>query len=226
MNREIATEILKRLEEEYPEIKGTALRFENPFQLLVSTILSAQSTDSQVNKVTEKLFKKYRNVEDFAKAPLEELQNHLSSVGLYKSKSRYIKESATKILNEFGGRVPDSMEDLLKLPGVGRKTANVILSNAFRKSEGIAVDTHVMRLSRRIGLSEKEKREEIERDLMELYEKREWAKVSNLLIAHGRRVCKARKPLCNECIISELCSYFRRFKDELSENLQGNKEKS
>jgi len=210
MNREVAMEILKRLQKEYPEVRSTALRFENPFQLLVATILSAQSTDTQVNRITERLFKKYRGPEDFLRASQEELERDLSSVGLYKNKARFIKEASRVILEEFDGKVPESMEELLKLPGVGRKTANVVLSNAFGRHEGIAVDTHVMRLSRRIGLSGKERREEIEEDLMKLYPREFWGMISNLLIAHGRRVCRARRPLCENCVISEFCKFPRR----------------
>ncbi|MDK2781268.1 MAG: endonuclease [Archaeoglobi archaeon] len=210
-----ALEILKRLRDKYG-FRRTELKFENPFQLLVAAILSAQTTDSQVNRVLDKLFQKFSTPEEFSKAEIEELEKELSSVGLYRNKARFIKESSRIIAEEFGGEVPDSMDALLKLPGVGRKTANVILSNAFKKNEGIAVDTHVMRLARRLGLSEKKKREEIEKDLMKLYPRELWSDVSHLLIAHGREICRARKPLCDECFISDLCPSSGGWKDELS----------
>ncbi|MBC7114629.1 MAG: endonuclease III [Archaeoglobi archaeon] len=210
-----ALEILKRLRDKYG-FRRTELKFENPFQLLVAAILSAQTTDSQVNRVLDKLFQRFSTPEEFSKAEIEELEKELSSVGLYRNKARFIKESSRIIAEEFGGEVPDSMDALLKLPGVGRKTANVILSNAFKKNEGIAVDTHVMRLARRLGLSEKKKREEIEKDLMKLYPRELWSDVSHLLIAHGRKICRARKPLCDECFISDLCPSSGGWKDELS----------
>ncbi|MDI3502930.1 MAG: endonuclease [Archaeoglobi archaeon] len=210
-----ALEILKRLRDKYG-FRRTELKFENPFQLLVAAILSAQTTDSQVNRVLDKLFQRFSTPEEFSKAEIEELEKELSSVGLYRNKARFIKESSRIIAEEFGGEVPDSMDALLKLPGVGRKTANVILSNAFKKNEGIAVDTHVMRLARRLGLSEKKKREEIEKDLMKLYPRELWSDVSHLLIAHGREICRARKPLCDECFISDLCPSSGGWKDELS----------
>ncbi|MBC7109969.1 MAG: endonuclease III [Archaeoglobi archaeon] len=210
-----ALEILRRLREKYG-VRKTELKFENPFQLLVATILSAQTTDSQVNRVTDRLFKKFTNPEDFSEAEIEELEKELSSIGLYRNKARFIKEASKMIVEKFGGEVPASMEALLTLPGVGRKTANVVLSNAFKKNEGIAVDTHVMRLAKRLKLSDKNEREEIEMDLMRLYPRELWSDVSHLLIAHGREICRARKPLCEICFISDLCPSSGGRKDELS----------
>ncbi len=205
-------EIIKILRKEYPDVKGTALHYTNPLELLIATILSAQTTDERVNMVTKKLFKKYRNARDYASAPLEELQQFISSINFYKNKAKYIKEACRMIEENYGGKVPDSMEELTKLPGVSRKTANVVLSNAFRKDEGIVVDTHVMRLSRRLGLTDEEKRERIEEDLMKKFPKNQWFEISNLLIAHGRRVCRAKKPMCEKCVLREICPYYASMK--------------
>jgi len=207
-------DVLKILRKEYPEIKGTALKYSTPLELLIATILSAQTTDERVNMVTKKLFRKYRNAADYASAPLEELQEYIRSVNFYRNKARYIKEACRIIHEEYGGKVPDTMEELIKLPGVSRKTANVVLSNIFRKDEGVVVDTHVMRLSRRLGLTEETKREKIEKDLMKKFPREEWFELSNLLIAHGRRVCKARKPLCERCALREICPYHKSMMKE------------
>lgn len=209
-------EIIERLRKEYPEIKGTALNYSNPLELLIATILSAQTTDERVNIVTAKLFKKYRKAEDYANANLEELQNDIKSVNFYRNKAKHIIECCKMIVNEYKGEIPDSMEDLIKLPGVSRKTANVVLSNAFRKDEGIVVDTHVMRLSQRIGLTKERKRERIEEDLMEKFPKEYWFDLANLLIAHGRRVCKARNPLCEKCVLKDICKYYASIKKHQS----------
>ena len=197
-------EILKRLKKEYPDVRGTALNYSNPLELLVATILSAQTTDERVNIVTASLFKKYKEAEDYANASLEELQNDIKSINFYRNKAKYIKEACKIIVEKYGGKVPDSMEELVKLPGVSRKTANVVLSNAFRKDEGIVVDTHVMRLSKRLGLSNERDRDKIEQDLMKKYPKDSWFDIANLLITHGRRVCKARNPDCNNSDFSRI----------------------
>ena len=202
-------EILKRLKKEYPDVKGTALNYSNPLELLVATILSAQTTDERVNIVTARLFKKYREARDYANASLEELQNDIKSINFYRNKAKYIKEACKIIVEKYGGKVPDSMEELVKLPGVSRKTANVVLSNAFRKDEGIVVDTHVMRLSKRLGLSNERDRDKIEQDLMKKYPKESWFDIANLLITHGRRVCKARNPDCNNCVLKDICPYYK-----------------
>jgi endonuclease-3 len=203
-------DIVEILRKEYPDVKGTALHYTNPLELLVATILSAQTTDERVNIVTKDLFKKYRTASDYANADLEELQNDIKSINFYRNKAKYIKECCRIIVEEYDGKVPDSMEELIKLPGVSRKTANVVLSNAFRKDEGIVVDTHVMRLSQRLGLTEEKDRDKIEQDLMKKFPKEKWFDLANLLIAHGRRVCKARQPLCQKCVLKEICPYYKK----------------
>ena len=195
------TTVLKKL---HPDAK-TALHHRNPLQLLVATILSAQCTDVRVNIVTKDLFKKYKSAADFAKARQEVFEQEIRTTGFYRNKAKNIIATAKKLIDDFGGKVPDNMEDLLSLPGVARKTANVVLGDAFGKSEGIAVDTHVRRLSGRLGLSKHEDPVKIEKDLMELVPRKNWAIFSHLLIFHGRRVCTARKPKCDECGISKLC---------------------
>lgn len=196
--------ILERLEKLYPEAK-TALKFETPFQLLIATILSAQTTDERVNKVTENLFKKMPTPQDFAKASIEEIMEEIKSVNFYKNKAKNIKASAELIIKEFGGKVPDKMEDLIKLPGVARKTANIVLSEAYGINEGIAVDTHVKRLAQRLGLSKNTEPEKIEKDLMEITPKERWRDLSNLLILHGRNICQAKKPNHKNCILFDIC---------------------
>lgn len=197
-------EIIRILKKEYPDAK-IALRFKNTWQLLVATILSAQCTDVRVNLVTPVLFKKYKNASDFAKADPEELEEDIRSTGFYRNKAKSIIGSANKILSGFNGRVPDTMEKLTTLPGVGRKTANVILSSGFGKTVGIVVDTHVRRLSRLLGLTKNIDPERIEEDMMRLIPRQDWDISSHLLILHGRKICKARRPLCNECPIDKLC---------------------
>jgi endonuclease-3 len=203
-------EIIRILRENYPHSK-TALKYKTPFQLLVATILSAQSTDKQVNKITPALFKKYRTVEDFANAKQEELEKYVYSTGFYKNKTKSIIAASKKIVEDFNGEVPDNMKDLITLPGVARKTANVVLSSAFKKVEGITVDVHVKRLSERLGLSKEKYPEKIERDLMNIIPKKGWLDISYLLIDHGRRICTARKPLCPQCPIRHLCPSSEEF---------------
>ncbi len=198
------SKIINILKSEYPRTK-TALKFKTPHQMLVSTILSAQCTDERVNKVTEELFEKYKSVYDFAKADLQKLQDDIRSTGFYKNKSKNIVKSSQKIAYEYNGNVPDEMEELLKLPGVARKTANVVLNNAFDKSEGIVVDTHVKRLSQRLGLTTQKNADKIEKDLMQIIPKEEWKNISYRLISHGRRICSAKKPKCDRCSLSKLC---------------------
>jgi endonuclease-3 len=199
-----ALKIIKILEKEYPEAK-TALRYKNPWQLLVSTILSAQCTDKRVNKVTKKLFKKYTDVKDYANVYKKELEQDIKSTGFYKQKAKYLKESAKMVIEKFDSKVPRTMEDLIQLPGVARKTANIVLTNAFDVVEGIAVDTHVRRLSIRLDLSENKNPDKIEKDLMELFPKDKWEEISDLLIFHGRRICNARNPNCDKCVLNKLC---------------------
>lgn len=192
--------VLKRL---YPD-RGTALKYDKPFQLLAATILSAQCTDKRVNEVTGRLFEKYKNVADFAEADLKQLQTEIKSTGFYKNKAKNIKNACRQIQEDYGGKLPAELKELVKLPGVGRKTANVILGNAF-DVPGITCDTHVIRLSRRLGLSENSDAEKLEYDLMEIVPKKEWTSLSNALIYHGRNVCKARKPDCDNCQIAKYC---------------------
>ena len=197
-------EIIRILKKEYPEAK-IALRFKNTWQLLVATILSAQCTDVRVNQVTPVLFKKYKRVADFAEANIKEFEKDIYSTGFYKNKAKGIIGSAKKILNEFKGNVPRTMEELISLPGIGRKTANVILSSGFGIVAGVVVDTHVRRLSQRLGLTKNTDPGKIEEDLMKLVAAENWGIVSHLLILHGRKICNARKPLCAECGINKLC---------------------
>ena len=202
--KEKVKKIYNILIKEYPEPK-TALKYRTPFEILTATILSAQCTDVRVNIVTKELFKKYKKIKDYANADLNKFQEEIKSTGFYKNKSKNIINSAKVILKNFEGKVPDNMEELLTLPGVARKTANVVLGAAFKKTEGIVVDTHVKRLSFRIGLTKQTNPEKIEKDLMKIFEKRFWINLAFLLINHGRKICIARKPLCDECSISSYC---------------------
>ena len=203
MNR--VEELLLRLEKNYPEVNRTALNWETPLDLLIATILSAQTTDAKVNEVTKKLFKKYRTADDYLKVSREELENDIHSLGFFHQKAKFIQEACKQIIEDHGGLVPNRMEDLIKLKGVARKTANIVLSNAFGVVEGIAVDTHVMRLSRRLCLTKSKDRNKIEGDLMRIVPKEKWLSFSNLIIEHGRRICSARKPKCDLCILNDLC---------------------
>ncbi len=197
-------EVIARLKEEYPDAR-TELGWEDPLQLLVATILSAQSTDVRVNQVTKGLFGRYRTAGDYAEADLEDLEEEIRAVGFYRNKARAIKGMAHVLVEDHGGEVPRGMEDLVQLPGVGRKTANVVLGNAFGINEGVVVDTHVRRLSNRLGLSDHNDPEKIERDLLEIVPEGERTLFSHLLIFHGRRVCKARKPDCPGCVLNDIC---------------------
>jgi endonuclease-3 len=197
-------EIIKRLKKEYPEPK-TVLAFSNPFALLVATVLSAQTTDVHVNKVTENLFKKYKSVKDYANVSIETLQKDVSSINFYRTKAKNIHESAKMIVENFNSKVPGTMEELITLPGVARKTANIILSNAYGINEGIAVDTHVKRLANRLGLTKNEDPVKIEKDLMEITAKSEWGNLSHLLIFHGRKICQAKKPKHKDCVLFDIC---------------------
>jgi len=203
--KERSQEILTLLRKLYPDAKGTALNFSNALELLVATILAAQCTDGKVNQVTKVLLKRYRTPKDYAEADLEELQEIIKPTGFYRSKSKFIKAAAKKLIEDFDSEIPRSIEEMTKLPGVARKTANIVLSNAYGITEGVAVDTHVMRLSRRLGLTEQKNRDKIERDLMRVFPKEQWFELTNLLIAHGRSVCTARRPKCGECVVNELC---------------------
>jgi endonuclease III len=202
-------EVIPRLKEAYPDAR-TELCWEKPLELLVATILSAQSTDVRVNQVTKGLFEKYRTAEDYAAADLERLEEEIRPVGFFRNKARSIKGMARALVEEHGGEVPRTMSELVALPGVGRKTANVVLGNAFGIDEGVVVDTHVRRLTQRLGLSEERDPEKIERDLLEIVPEAERTLFSHLLIFHGRRVCKSRKPDCPGCVLNHVCpSAFR-----------------
>jgi endonuclease-3 len=196
--------ILSLLKKEYPKAK-IALNFSTPLEILAATVLSAQCTDKRVNIVTKSLFKKYRKVQDYAKANLKTFEQEIRSTGFYRNKAKNIISAAQKIIKDFGGKLPDSMDKLLQLPGVARKTANIVLLNGFGKVDGIAVDTHVRRLSQRLGLTKNQDPQKIEQDLMKLLDKKEWGKFSYLLIDHGRKICDAKKPKCLECILQKLC---------------------
>jgi len=197
--------ILKILDEFYPDAE-CSLNFHDPLQLLISTILSAQCTDERVNKVTPALFEKYRSAGAFAEAPIEELEQAIRSTGFYHNKALAIKETCKILANRFDGQVPADLDTLVELPGIGRKTANVVLGNAFG-IPGLVVDTHVARVSARIGLTREKDRDKIERDLMALIPKEKWIKFSHQLIQHGRRICIARKPKCSICPIRPHCDY-------------------
>ena len=197
-------EIITVLKNEYPGIK-IALDHSNPLELLIATILSAQCTDKRVNEVTKILFKKYRTPHDYIITTQEELEKDIYSMGFFRNKAKNIKELCKILVNEYDSKVPDTMEDLLKLPGVARKTANIVLSGAFGKIEGIAVDTHVKRVSARLGLTNNTNPDKIEKDLMEIIPRNNWDIFTLLLINHGRKVCVARKPLCQECVLNKLC---------------------
>ena len=204
MNAEKASEIVRRLKKAYPGAK-IALRHSNPLELLVATILSAQCTDKRVDIVTEKLFKKYRTVSDYASADIGEFEQEIRSTGFFRNKAKNIIASARMIRDGFGGKVPSNMEDILRLPGVARKTANIVLGNAYGVVEGIAVDTHVIRLSQRLGMTKNEDPVKIEADLMKIVQRRDWLVFSYLLQSHGRAVCTARKPGHDLCVLSDIC---------------------
>ena len=201
---ERAQEITRRLKRMYPRAVCT-LDYETPLQLLVATILSAQSTDARVNIVTKALFRKYKSASAFAAAKLPVLERDIHSTGFFRNKAKSVVGAATKIVEKHGGDVPSTMEELIELPGVGRKTANVVLGNAFGISEGVVVDTHVTRVSGRLALTENTDPVKIENDLKELIPRKEWTKFSHRLILHGRTICIARKPKCSECLLNELC---------------------
>lgn len=196
--------IITELRRRYPEAR-CSLNYSNPLELLVATQLSAQCTDERVNIVTEKLFKKYRSVEDFAAASQEELEQDIRSTGFYRNKTRNIRAACQRIISVYGGEVPRTMEDLLTLAGVARKTANVVLGNAFGIAVGFVVDTHIGRISRRLGWTTNEDPVKVERDLMRLVPEKVWLDLAHLLIFHGRAICDARKPLCAQCTLATLC---------------------
>jgi endonuclease-3 len=198
-------EIIKRLKKEYTGTPQTVLRYSTPFELLVATILSAQTTDVLVNRVTTELFKKYRSVQDVANTTPEKLAQDIRSVNFFNNKAKNINKTAQVLIEKFGGKVPQTMEELVSLPGVARKTANIVLSSAFGLNEGIAVDTHVKRLAYRLGLTRYEDPVKIEKDLLAITPKKEWGNLSHLLIFHGRKVCQAKKADHAVCVLVDLC---------------------
>lgn len=201
-------EIIKRLKKAYPTAH-CALNHTNPFELLIATILSAQCTDERVNIVTATLFRKYRGPQDFASASQEELERDIHSTGFFRNKARNIRAASQRILDEFHGEVPRTMPEILSLAGVARKTANVVLGNAFGITSGVVVDTHVSRLSQRLGITKEKTPEKIELDLQALVPKNEWVMFSHWLIFHGRQVCHARNPKCTECVLADQCPSYK-----------------
>ena len=199
-----AARVIELLEKQYPEAE-IALEYANPLELLISTILSAQATDEQINAITPKLFKKYKTPEDFANADVKELEQYIKSSGFYHNKAKNIQNCCRTLVEKFNSKVPNTMDELLQLQGVGRKTANIVLANAFGVVEGIAVDTHVGRLAQRLGLSEKSDPNKIEQDLMQLIPKNIWMRLTDLLIFHGRKICTAKKPNCAGCVLNKIC---------------------
>src|SRR5438094_5254209 len=202
--KERTEKIIRLLKRAYPDAR-CALNHSNAFELLVATILSAQCTDERVNIVTADLFRKYRKPEDYFKVPETELQQDIRTTGFFRNKTKSIQGACKLLVEEFSGEVPKTMEELLRLPGVARKTANVVLGVAYGIAAGIVVDTHVTRVSRRLGLTKQTDAVKIENDLIELVPKKDWIIFSHLLIFHGRRICKARRPLCEECAVEKLC---------------------
>jgi endonuclease-3 len=202
MNR--VRKIINLLKKNYPGAR-IALKYDNPAQLLVAVMLSAQCTDSKVNEVTKNLFEKHKNAKDFAEIDIKILEKDMMPTGFYKVKARHIKESFKIIVEKYNSKIPRVMDDLIELPGVARKTANIVLSNAYGIVEGIAVDTHVKRLSKRLGLTNNNNPDKIEQDLIKLIPKQDWFKFTYLLIEHGREICAAKKPLCEDCFLNKVC---------------------
>ena len=207
MNKQNAEKIIKTLIEFYPEAK-CSLDFNTPFQILVAVVLSAQCTDERVNKTTPNIFNKYPDAIDFVNMPIETLEELIHPCGFYKTKAKNLKLAAEKIVNDFGGKVPQNMEELMTIPGVGRKSANVIMLEAFNNPQGIAVDTHAKRISNRIGLSSETEPTKIEQDLLKIIPKKYYKDVNHVFVWHGRNTCKAAKPNCDKCPVKQWCKYF------------------
>lgn len=199
-----ARDVVRLLKREYPEVR-CALNHSNALELLIATILSAQCTDARVNIVTADLFRKYRRPEDYVNVPASELERDIHSTGFFRQKAKSIQGACQMIIERYGGRVPETIEELTELPGVARKTANVVLGVVYGKASGVVVDTHVSRLSQRLGLTSEQAAEKIEKDLMRILPQKEWIDFSHRLIAHGRKVCDARRPRCAECVLSKIC---------------------
>ena len=204
MNKKQAIEIFELLKKQYPDAK-CSLDFNTPFEMMVAVMLSAQCTDERVNKVTAEFFPKYNTPKAFANMPLEDIENLIHSCGFYKNKAKNLKLASQKILTEFNGEVPQTMEELMSIPGVGRKSANVIMLEAFNNPQGIAVDTHAKRISNRIGFSSAKEPQKIEQDLLKLFPKEYYYDANHILIWHGRNTCKSQKPNCENCCIKHLC---------------------
>ena len=198
------SELMTRLRQLYPDAK-CSLDFTNALELLVATILAGQCTDERVNQVTAKLFKKYRTAQDYASVPLQELETDLKQINFYRNKAKHIREACTILVNRYGGQVPKTMRDLLSLPGVARKTANVVLGNAYGIIEGVIVDTHAGRISRRLGLASSDDPVRVEQELMKKLPRQDWLDYTHLLIYHGRAICQARKALCEKCTLADIC---------------------
>jgi len=196
--------IIRLLEKEHPDAK-IALDYSNPLELLIATILSAQCTDKRVNIVTKTLFKKYKTPKDYASVDIKDLEEDIKPTGFYRNKAKNIKKCCQMLIKKFNSQIPKTMNELLELPGVARKTANIVLSNAYGIIEGIAVDTHVRRLAKRLRLTESEDQDKIEKDLMEITPKAQWMRITDLLIFHGRRVCLAKGPKCESCVLNKIC---------------------
>jgi len=208
--RKRVLEIIRLLKKEYPNAR-IALNYSNPLELLVATMLSAQCTDERVNRVTKTLFKKYQTAKDYADADIAELEQDIRPTGFYRAKARNLKSCCAMLVEKSDSKVPKNMSDLALLPGVGRKTANMVISNAYGIVEGIAVDTHVRRLSQRLGLTGNDDPEKIEQDLVRVVPRGEWFSLTYLLIDHGRRICMAKKPLCAKCVLNKICSSAFKF---------------
>lgn len=208
MTKKEAKKLIKILKQTFPDAK-CSLNFKSPFQLLVAVMLSAQCTDERVNKVTPKLFERCKTIEDFASIDITELENLIKSCGFYKNKAANIKSSAKKVLDTYNAQVPKTMDELLTLPGIGRKSANVIMLEAFGIAEGIAIDTHAKRISNKLGLSSEKEPEKIEQDLLEIFDKEDIKYINHLFMWLGRNICIARNPKCIECSIKDLCNFYK-----------------
>lgn len=207
MNKKEAVEIIKKLKEYYPDAT-CSLDFKTPFEMVISVMLSAQCTDERVNKTTPSLFEKYSTPQSICDMELEELERIIHPCGFYKNKAKNIKAMAKEILEKYNGKVPETMEELITLPGVGRKSANVVMLEAFNNPQGIAVDTHAKRIANRVGLSKNTDPEKVEQDILKLIPKEYYKDVNHLFVWHGRKICNARKPKCNECPIKKYCRYY------------------
>ena len=207
---EKAKKVLDILEKEYPDAK-VALNFETPLELLIATILSAQCTDERVNKTTPAIFKRFKKAKDYSEVDIQELEGYISSINFFRNKAKNIQACCKKIVDEFRGEIPDTLEELITLPGVGRKTANIVLGSAFGK-DAIAVDTHVKRVSNRIGLAASQDPDKIEEELCKTIPQKRWTKATNLLILHGRRICTAKNPQHDVCKVRDYCDYYATIK--------------